>query len=147
MPKKDKQKTTIEIISCPDCGGNKIGEDNLICPACNGKGTYLKAKSPILGERIYYWRENISGFSPFLRKIGFLIPKIIQVILVLIIISFILIGLKFVFDERSPYQSLISTSGSVIKEESRAISSETAKTFSISSSISPLILITKQNNN
>ena len=145
MPKKDKQKTTIEIITCPDCEGNKIGKDNLICSACNGKGVYLKAKSPILGERVYYWQEKISGFSPFLRKIAFLIPKIIQVILVLIIISFILTGLKFVFDERSPYQPLISTSGEIVKEESGAISSETAKTFSISSSINPMILITRQN--
>ncbi len=145
MPKKEKQKIIIELTTCPNCKGNKIGKNNSICPTCNGKGTYLKVRSPILGEQIYYWRESISGFSPFLRKIAFLIPQIIQVILVLIIISFILIGLKFVFDERLPYQSLISTSGEIVKEESGVISSETVKTFSVNSSVDPLILVTERN--
>ena len=146
MSANNKQKTTIEIITCPDCQGNRITENNSVCPACNGKGVYLKAKSPILGEQVYYWRENISGFSPFLRKLTFLVPKIIQAFLILIIAGFILVGLKFVFDERSPYQPLISAGGSIVKEESGAVSSKTVKTFSINSSINPMILITSQNN-
>jgi len=145
MSEKNEQKTTLELITCPACRGNKIRENGLICPACRGKGVYLKAKSPILGERIYYWRENISGFSPILRKVSFLVPKLAQAALCLIIIGFILVGLKFVFDKRSSYQPLISISGSIVKEESGAVSSETMETFSINSSINAAILITKQN--
>ena len=145
MPKKDKNKIAVELITCPECEGNKVTENNSICPACNGKGVYLKAKSPILGEKIYYWQENISGFSPFLRKISFLVPKIIQAVLCLIIFSFILVGLKFVFDERSLGQSFISLGGAIVKEESGAVSSETIETFWISSSLDPLILVSEQN--
>ncbi len=145
MPKKDKNKIAVELITCPECEGNKVTENNSTCPACNGKGVYLKVKSPILGEKIYYWRENISGFSPFLRKISFFIPKIIQLFLCLIIFSFILVGLKFVFDERSLSQPFISLGGAIVKEESGAVSSETIETFWINSSLNPLILMSEQN--
>lgn len=95
---KKEKKIPIELLVCSSCGGNKVLENQAECNSCGGLGVFLKVGK----GAIYYWSDNISGFSPMLRSVLDILPKLLRVVLVVSIILLFLYGSYYVV-KANPY--------------------------------------------
>ena len=89
---KKEKKIPVEVVVCLECHGNKVAENGAECSACQGAGVFLHVGN----SGIYYWDEKLSGFSPLLRSLLQLIPKLIHAFMYLSVFITFLYGVYFV---------------------------------------------------
>ncbi len=101
--KKKEEKVSVELKECPDCLGNKVTEDGIECKACQGMGISLRVGN----NGIYYWEEKLSGFSPVLRFITELFPKLIRIFIFFLILFTLFYGIYFIIINNPDFIKLI----------------------------------------
>ncbi|MFA6097601.1 MAG: ATP-dependent Clp protease ATP-binding subunit [Candidatus Paceibacterota bacterium] len=89
---KKEKKIPIELLECSDCKGNKVTENQVDCPTCNGLGVFLRVGK----GAVYYWSHDISGISPMLRKAVNIIPMVLKMVIIFASIAYFLLGMSFV---------------------------------------------------
>ena len=97
MPKKQKKekKIPVEIVTCSQCKGDKATENGVECETCQGMGVFLHVGNS--GK--YYWDEKLSGFSPFLRSLLQLAPKLTLAFIYFLVVVTFLYGVYFLLDD------------------------------------------------
>ncbi len=101
---KKEKKIPVEVVVCSECNGNKVTEKGVDCNVCQGMGVFLR-----VGNRgIYYWNEKLSGFSPALRSLLQLIPKLIRAIVYFMVVIIFLYGVYFVIINNTDFFSLLT---------------------------------------
>lgn len=102
--RKEEDKIPVEIAVCSNCNGNKVAENGIECPACQGVGVFLRAGR----NGIYYWGEKLFGISPTMRSVYNAFPKIIHILIYVLSIATFLYGIYFVVVNNPDFFELVN---------------------------------------
>jgi len=104
--KQEKKESQIKtkLVSCPDCLGEGISGNGLICETCRGKGTFLDVQ----GSK-YFFGKELSGCAPILRSLDILFENAAQYLVYVLAFVSISYGLLFIVLNNLDFFSILQS--------------------------------------